>query len=671
MLTTEINRVKLYEGLDRSSLKNIQLWEHVGIKLKEAKLTPDQINQLFAAAEQGVTAGGANRTLIGKGKDKADIVANAWTKLKGQIYSSGPMQNFADAYDKAAEKLKQATGGDAGAMKYVQKYRDFATKHPIIQKFIYVALIAAAGVSSAGIGGAAALALLKTTDKALQGDDIRSAIWAGTKTGALAYGASQLKDYLTGAPDQPKIPGQQASTSDDPTIRQTGSPAIDRDLAQMNAKRDIMDLTAKKMGLPPGNHQATFRLGMPSEIDGRPVPQNLFKPDDQIRFRVWQDTGTDPGPMHVVKFNVGDIAHDGRQYYGQGAMGDDKMSLFGPKGMSPEQAAKYFKQSTIDTSQVASKWEPTGEPAVSTVGSNVSTGADLNSAFADLNSARQDIIDKLAEKMDMISGDGPNFEHQLDTVNGIPTKINGFRIPKNLLTQDILDNLKNIDDQQEALAAQAGPARAAQRAAINSFETAPGGLRESVFDRDLTFKMWQLQESLGRSPRGIYLSEAGVQTLFLIAEGAGWDAFKKGVGQVGSGLGQIGSGIKQGVQNVGGKAVAAAKNSATLQNVKQGAQKIGGQAVAAVKNSSTVQKAIAGAKTTGQKAMAKAQTTGHNLTTKITADKLNTAWTKAGKPMDSKNIKLIMQYAGVTPEIIKQSFTQLGLTESNYNNVRR
>jgi hypothetical protein len=56
---------------------------------------------------------------------------------------------------------------------YVQKYRDFAKKHPILQGFLYSALIAAAGISSAGLGGAAALALLKTADKALQGEDIQ------------------------------------------------------------------------------------------------------------------------------------------------------------------------------------------------------------------------------------------------------------------------------------------------------------------------------------------------------------------------------------------------------------------------------------------------------------------------------------------------------------------
>ena len=122
------------------------------------------------------------------------------------------MEGFAAAYDQAAEKLKQATGGDQGAMQYVQKYRDFAKKHPILQGFLYSALIAAAGISSAGLGGAAALALLKTADKALQGDDIRSALYSGAKTGALAYGASKLGDYMKGG-DQAKTVYSQGSSS--------------------------------------------------------------------------------------------------------------------------------------------------------------------------------------------------------------------------------------------------------------------------------------------------------------------------------------------------------------------------------------------------------------------------------------------------------------------------
>ena len=188
----------LYEGLTPQHKSNVMLWESVGRAIMEAELTVDQITQLFQQIEQGATAGGGNRTVIGQGKDAVVKANNAWKDLKNKLYNSGPMEGFAAAYEQAAAKLKQATGGDQGAMQYVQKYRDFAKKHPILQGFVYSLLIGAAGISSAGLGGAAALALLKTADKALQGDDIRSALYAGAKTGALAYGASKLADYMKG-----------------------------------------------------------------------------------------------------------------------------------------------------------------------------------------------------------------------------------------------------------------------------------------------------------------------------------------------------------------------------------------------------------------------------------------------------------------------------------------
>jgi hypothetical protein len=187
-------KLYLYEGLNTQDRASVMLWESAGRKLVEAQLTADQITQLF---QQIQTAKG-NRTLVGKGVDAGGAAVKAWNDLKSKLYNSGPMEGFAAAYDQAAEKLKQATGGDQGAMQYVQKYRDFAKKHPILQGFLYSALIAAAGISSAGLGGAAALALLKTADKALQGEDIRSALYSGAKTGALAYGASKLGDLIRG-----------------------------------------------------------------------------------------------------------------------------------------------------------------------------------------------------------------------------------------------------------------------------------------------------------------------------------------------------------------------------------------------------------------------------------------------------------------------------------------
>jgi hypothetical protein len=170
------------------------LWESAGRKLVEAQLTADQITQLF---QQIQTAKG-NRTLVGKGVDAGGAVAKAYNDLKTKISTSGPIQNMDALYDQAAEKLKQATGGDQGAMSYVQKYRDFAKKHPVAQSFIYGALIAAAGISGAGAGGAAALGLFKMVDKLLQGEKFSSAAYSGAKTGAMAYAAGQIGKAVRG-----------------------------------------------------------------------------------------------------------------------------------------------------------------------------------------------------------------------------------------------------------------------------------------------------------------------------------------------------------------------------------------------------------------------------------------------------------------------------------------
>lgn len=189
----------LYEGLDRSSKTTVMLWESAGRKIMEAELTADQIDQLFTAVEKGATDSGSNRTMLGKGKDAAEAVNQAWEDLKTKVQTSGPIKDVDNAYDSAIAKIESGLGGPDNAVnKVIQKYRAFAKEHPIAQGFIYSALIAAAGISGAGLGGAAVLGLLKMTDKLLQGDKFSSAVYKGAKTGAMAYGASKVGDMIKG-----------------------------------------------------------------------------------------------------------------------------------------------------------------------------------------------------------------------------------------------------------------------------------------------------------------------------------------------------------------------------------------------------------------------------------------------------------------------------------------
>lgn len=63
-----------------------------------------------------------------------------------------------------------------------------------------------------------------------------------------------------------------------------------------------------------------------------------------------------------------------------------------------------------------------------------------------------------------------------------------------------------------------------------------------------------------------------------------------------------------------------------------------------------------------KKGAAKVAQVGKNLTTKVTADKLNKAWTAAGKPDDSNAIADILRKAGVSDEVLAPIYKQMGAT---------
>lgn len=57
----------------------------------------------------------------------------------------------------------------------------------------------------------------------------------------------------------------------------------------------------------------------------------------------------------------------------------------------------------------------------------------------------------------------------------------------------------------------------------------------------------------------------------------------------------------------------------------------------------------------------KAAQVGTNLTTRVTADKLNKAWQKAGSPTDSEELAKFLAGQGVTDDIVKQIYTTMKL----------
>jgi hypothetical protein len=68
------------------------------------------------------------------------------------------------------------------------------------------------------------------------------------------------------------------------------------------------------------------------------------------------------------------------------------------------------------------------------------------------------------------------------------------------------------------------------------------------------------------------------------------------------------------------------------------------------------------------KAVDWAKTKGHNMTTQVTADKLNSAWQKAGSPTDSEELANFLQTQGIDSEIVNQVYAQLKLPPPGQGN---
>ena len=165
--------------------------------LCEAAVDPTLIPQIFAAAEQGATAAGGNRTLLGKAKDVPGKISDVWfNKFGGMLQSSGPVQAFDAQYDKLVSGIA-AKHPDIAAK--VKKYQEWAKENPNLQKFLLAivgSIAAAVGTAAAGgvaagalaigTGVAVAVGIVNIADRLLKGDKASSAIGRGATAGAIA-----------------------------------------------------------------------------------------------------------------------------------------------------------------------------------------------------------------------------------------------------------------------------------------------------------------------------------------------------------------------------------------------------------------------------------------------------------------------------------------------------
>lgn len=187
-----------------------QVWPLVEAysRLLEADLSPEQIQKIFANAEEVAVSSGDNLTALGKaGKVTADVstkITKQITKLMKQAQDSGPIKNVDQKFDNLLRQITTKLQGNKSGqtiLSSVKKWRDFASENPAKSAFVIGAMTALLAFMSGGVlSGAAIGFFIRTTNNVLKGDKLSTSVAKGAQgaaIGAVAGGlASVISQYV-------------------------------------------------------------------------------------------------------------------------------------------------------------------------------------------------------------------------------------------------------------------------------------------------------------------------------------------------------------------------------------------------------------------------------------------------------------------------------------------
>ena len=610
-------RYALLESLDNSNRKSYVQWETVGTYLREAALSPQQIQGLFGEIEKTATAGGANRTAIGQGKDKVDqVIMKPWNDLKAKIYNSGPMEGFASKYDVAAEKLKASAGGDQGAvMQIITKYRAFAEKHPIMQGFIYAALIAAAGVSGAGLGGAAALGLFKLTDQLLQGKDVRSALYSAGKTGALAAGASTLGDLIKGGEAvQQALP----SGVEDVVADFVPGEALTPD--EMNT---ILDLDNQD-GIPQ-NVIDQYNSQLETHVDALPDGDPLKVKADNVDVDTTDTTDTDTTTTDVdVETKVEPLDNPSR---GDIQTAETQEQLIQDGDKIDRRLSKGSVKTYIDAENSGG-----GVQAKYTITTDPETGDFVKTYTRPLGGGGGGGVDVNTTA----GGTDVNLPVDPDEMSGG----SGQDLSQNAQAGSVQTNVdQNVTDMQ-----------------AKADLVAPGGTGEGIVVRGnipITDPD-QIAQFNQQFPGTEAMSPEATEWLRTNVDGAAENLDAKAAARAAKIAARKASSLTQSGHSNNPNVLSEDRVTKLFVAVALNSHKL-------MEAPGLLQRAKAQIGKGVTAAAGKAKQIGTNITTKVTADKLMKAWTKAGKPVDSIQVAQFLTNFGVDAAVLQQSYQTAGM----------
>jgi LysM repeat protein len=512
--------------------------------------------------------------------------------------------------------MANMTGGQKGAiMTAINKYRNLAKQYPKTAGFAKAALVAVAGLATGGAGLPAIAGLTYALDSAIKGDKLSSVLGKGVGTAALAAAGQGIFGGAT----------------------QTGA----ADTTAFTNVNQMGDYTGEYVSMPDGSDAASALVAPTPDLAAYTVQQGdtLSQIAERFNTTVEELVGLNPQLAQA-----------------SGATGG--------QGLNPD---VIFPGQQITL--------PPGTPGADVyaggVGTNANTMADIASGQVPDSAITQGMAAKGQAAADAVSGRADNLANMTQQAGGVPidysltgpmstdslgqklefgipvTDTGNFVPPNPNLPADELakqtaaynswkaDFMKRnpniyIDADGNQMQIMTKPTLPAVQESIK-FKIIPA---EQLIDHKLTVLSWALNESVNRKgQQSVQLTPKGVRTVFENIGRCRRAYLKEYIGAPTADYGHP-TAAGAPASATAGQGKPQGWFGKTLDTIGRGVDKVGGY----VSN------------------------VGHNVITKVTADKLNNMWNRAGEPYDSDRLyQLLTTEWGVPKQVVDSVFSKMSI----------
>jgi hypothetical protein len=652
--------------------------------LIEASLTADQVQQLFKGVEQNVSATGNNRTLVGKGKDAVGKVNDTINKVGRWLQDTTPVK----AADQKFTQLKSTIGTKFPELdKQLTGLGSWMKENPGKSAAIIGVMTAIAALATGPVGGALAGQILRGSSELIKGSKLSTAVGKGLKTAAVGAAAGGAVDAFAGGADAaagaadvpaPKGDGETFGLTAEPeevpqtqktpagnTAAATPRATVPADAAPAGNTAATPRATVPADAAPADTAKSAVKAATPTNAAGaadmfkvgdqtmpkglRAAIEKMSAADRQEAISAWKATATDGVPQDVQRGAQASIDELVKKYDGAAsatadaakstaksaaASGSTDLYTVGNQTMKPSLRAAIEKMSAADQKDAIANWRvlagDAGTQAKVGAGENIekliskyqgggaaadaSTSASASAGGASANaSAGAPVRDLSAPR----PSDTTAFAAEKPA--GAPVRDLSAPRGSDAATVAAEKPAPKVSDFKDKVTTSGD----------TTTRSTSGMVQGITQDQIRNHPVYQSQlAQMGNTPNARQMAATAARLAIMRGESIVTTGKKLSEGQVYLVFDRV----------------------CTTNNRMLSEGKIWEAESAAAPKMST-----------WEKIKTKASEFGKNLTTKVTASKLNSAWKAANEPTDSEELAAFLVKQGVNAEVVNQTFADMKL----------